>query len=195
MRLMKLKIISSFGLLLLVALTSYSQQTTLVIPKSADISVINVQLLHRESTESILGAEIKIIESESDFPKAYFFNEQEDQLLTFVVFPGSKKNNISQFIIEQHTNMEISNIPSIAGVRDIITGKGIRVGQKPEQIIKILGKPDQSILKGNIQIIKYSIENYSSSELLKFYNFPAYIGEYTFENSKLVKIWFGFIYP
>jgi len=68
---------------------------------------------------------------------------------------------------------------------------GIKLGISKKYLIKIKGN---SFVETN-HVLRYEISDYEKSHFLGKYNLPIYFAEYTFDQDKLSKIYFGFKYP
>ena len=66
---------------------------------------------------------------------------------------------------------------------NLATGKGVRLGQSPESVIKIYGKPEKSESKSGILIFEYHTDNTKDPQVEANYDSYLY-----FKNGKLVKL-------
>lgn len=168
------------------------------LPKSADVSVIGIRLADPKSVSRILSDEVHLAESHP--PSGFFYsnycNSDCSQLLTLVQHPGSQRNSFSEMKVRKMSAGESSDSYRRLEIKEFMTGKKIKLGASPEEVLQILGRPDVNEKEETISVLKYKImRNSSYSEFLKAYNMPIYYGNYRFVNNQLTEFSFGFEYP
>jgi hypothetical protein len=165
------------------------------LPKAADISVNDIYIRDPESSTSVLGHNINLIESEVEFPHINVLNRNKIEVLVLIFHYGDFRYSFSEFKVlpvSPDFNEEAFHFKNIESFK---TGKNISLGLTKEIVVSILGQGYQENVYGDGEILEYTIDNFKSSPFLKYYNMPSYYGEYFFENNKLVKFYFGFKYP
>ena len=178
-----------------IILNARSDVYSLTIPKCADISVNSIYLMDAESSQAVLGKNIRLIERENNFPIVPYYNKKKTQLLTLIFHPGSVKDSFSEFKVKRTTTNNNETIYTLKNIDSFVTGKQIQIGITKKQLIDILGDKFESEVKDGILAIKYKINNFEKSEFLQKYNMPSYYGEYRFINDNLIEYSFGFEYP
>jgi len=131
------------------------------------------------------------------FPVHVFVNQNETEYLLTYFYYGDSKNVFSAF--------EIGLLSDDSGVtKDFVntdypkfqTESGISLGLSYEEVILVKG--DKYIVtKSNegMLVVSYSFDNYAKSTFLQRYNMPSYFMTYSFTDSILDNIYFGFDYP
>ena len=165
------------------------------LPKAADTSVDGIYIGDPESSVRVLGSEIKLIESRSDFPHVNVLNKDKTQVLVLIFHPGGVRNSFNEFRVSSVDPAFSEKACHLKKVVSFRTGKNILLGISKEKVVSILGDGFQEKSEGKVNIVKYVIDNFNNSSFLKFYNMPIYYGEYQFRNNKLMKFSFGFEYP
>lgn len=155
-----------------------------------DVKINNLELVNEKSIINSIGNLKNSIIEGKDLPYTEFTDKHEKLKLKLVTFPGSGYNDVYQFSVEYISNTDKLKIISYD---DFITESKIKLGIAKSELISIKG--DNYTIENNI--IKYAIsqENDKGKKFLEKYNMPYYYAYYTFENDKLIKIDFGFLYP
>jgi len=154
-----------------------------------DISVNDIKL--SDTAAVVLGySDLKynIIEDKEVLPYAIFTNENKTEILKLYLFYGTKRNEFYQAEISPYDKKTISNPTKY---KNFSTESGIKLGISKKDLIKIKGN---NFVETN-HILRYEISDYENSHFLEKYNLPIYFAEYTFDQDKLCKIYFGFEYP
>ena len=154
-----------------------------------DISVNNIKL--SDTTSVVLGygdLKYNIIEGKEELPYAIFTNENKTEILKLYLFYGTKKNEFYQAEISPYDKKIVPNPTKYA---NFSTESGIKLGISKKDLIKIKGN---NFVETN-HVLRYEISDYEKSHFLEKYNMPIYFAEYTFDQDKLSKIYFGFEYP
>ncbi|QPH85455.1 hypothetical protein CVT06_08070 [Campylobacter concisus] len=79
-------------------------------------------------------------------------------------------------------------------IKDFTTNSGIKLGDKQEQILKKLGKPNDLQEENATSIVTYITEQ-NESKLLQEFDIPLYYEKFIFSNGVLKEYEFGFEYP
>ena len=79
-------------------------------------------------------------------------------------------------------------------IKDFTTNSGIKLGDKQDQILKKLGKPNDLQKENAISIVTYITEQ-NESKLLQEFDMPLYYEKFIFSNGVLKEYEFGFEYP
>lgn len=154
-----------------------------------DISVNDIKL--SDTTAVVLGySDLKynVIEGKEELPYVIFTNENKTEVLKLYLFYGTKRNELYQAEISPYDKKTISNPIKY---KNFFTESGIKLGISKKDLIKIKGN---NFVETN-HVLRYEISDYEKSHFLKKYNLPIYFAEYTFDQDKLSKIYFGFEYP
>ena len=154
-----------------------------------DISVNDIKL--SDTTAVVLGySDLKynVIEDKEELPYVIFTNENKTEILKLYLFYGTKKNEFYQAEISPYDKKIVPNPTKYA---NFSTESGIKLGISKKDLIKIKGN---NFVETN-HVLRYEISDYEKSHFLEKYNMPIYFAEYTFDQDKLSKIYFGFEYP
>ena len=154
-----------------------------------DISVNDIKL--SDTTTVVLGySDLKynVIEDKEELPYVIFTNENKTEILKLYLFYGTKKNEFYQAEISPYDKKIVPNPTKYA---NFSTESGIKLGISKKDLIKIKGN---NFVETN-HVLRYEISDYEKSHFLEKYNLPIYFAEYTFDQDKLSKIYFGFEYP
>ena len=154
-----------------------------------DISVNDIKL--SDTTAVVLGySDLKynIIEDNKVLPDVIFTNESKTEILKLYLFYGTKRNEFYQAEISPYDK---KTIPNPTKYKNFSTESGIKLGISKKDLIKIKG----NIFVETNHVLRYEISDYEKSYFLEKYNMPIYFAEYTFDQDKLNKIYFGFEYP
>jgi len=154
-----------------------------------DISVNDIKL--SDTAAVVLGySDLKynIIEDKEVLPYAIFTNENKTEILKLYLFYGTKRNEFYQVEISPYDK---KTVPNPTKYKNFSTESGIKLGISKKDLIKIKGN---NFVETN-HVLRYEISDYEKSHFLEKYNLPIYFAEYTFDQDKLCKIYFGFEYP
>lgn len=153
-----------------------------------DISVNDIKL--SDTAAVVLGySDLKynIIEDKEVLPYAIFTNENKTEILKLYLFYGTKRNEFYQVEISPYDK---KTVPNPTKYKNFSTESGVKLGISKKDLIKIKGN---NFVETN-NILWYEISDYEKSHFLEKYNLPIYFAEYTFDQDKLRKIYFGFEY-
>lgn len=79
-------------------------------------------------------------------------------------------------------------------IKEFTTNFGIKLGDKQEQILKKLGKPNDQQKQKGVTTATYITEQ-SKSRLLQEFDMPLYYEKFVFSSGILKEYEFGFDYP
>ena len=79
-------------------------------------------------------------------------------------------------------------------LKEFTTNSGIKLGDKQEQILKKLGKPNNLLEKSDTTTVTYTTEQ-NESKLLQEFDMPLYYEKFIFYGGVLKEYEFGFEYP
>lgn len=176
-------------LIILVSLLGCAKNETYRDNIVPDISVNDIKL--SDTTAVVSGySDLKynIIEDKEVLPYAIFTNENKTEILKLYLFYGTKINEFYQVEISPYDK---KTIPNPTKYKNFSMESGIKLGISKKYLIKIKGN---SFVETN-HVLRYEISDYEKSHFLGKYNLPIYFAEYTFDQDKLSKIYFGFKYP
>ena len=128
-----------------------------------------------------------VIEGKEELPYVIFTNENKTEVLKLYLFYGTKRNELYQAEISPYDKKTISNPTKY---KNFFMESGIKLGISKKDLIKIKGN---NFVETN-HVLQYEISDYEKSRFLEKYNLPIYFVEYTFDQDKLSKIYFGFEY-
>lgn len=154
-----------------------------------DISVNDIKL--SDTTTVVLGySDLKynVIEDKEELPYVIFTNENKTEILKLYLFYGTKRNEFYQAEISPYDK---KTVPNPTKYKNFSTESGIKLGISKKGLIKIKGN---NFVETN-HVLRYEISEYEKSHFLEKYNLSIYFAEYTFDQDKLNKIYFGFEYP
>ncbi|QPI07674.1 hypothetical protein G5B96_07835 [Campylobacter concisus] len=90
-------------------------------------------------------------------------------------------------------NLTKENI-NFSKLKEFTTNSGIKLGDKQEQILKKLGKPNDLLEENETTTVTYITEQ-NESKLLQEFDMPLYYEKFVFSNKVLKEYEFGFEYP
>ena len=176
-------------LIILVSLLGCAKNETYKENIVPDISVNDIKL--SDTTVVVLGySDLKynVIEGKEELPYVIFTNENKTEILKLYLFYGTKRNEFYQAEISPYDK---KTIPNPTKYKNFSTESGVKIGISKKDLIKIKGNN----FVETSHILRYQISDYEKSHFLEKYNMPIYFAEYTFDQDKLFKIYFGFEYP
>lgn len=146
------------------------------------------------STIKVLGDIMSLVDADKDLPDAFYKNQNGQEYLQVVFFPGNEANSISQFNVG-YLN-DLANPESISPIQldRFQTESGIKLGLSKQEVILIKGGSYQEEKTNGELKLSYQVID-TKSPFLKRYNMPVYIAEYWFKDGKLTNYKFGFEYP
>ena len=187
------------------ATENHSKQVTFYDQKKIfdfETSVANISLLNSESLLELINAP-KFIENEKgSFPELIIFNKDKTEKLTLLFYPGSKKNEVSYFILEKNNSKSNTHVNKentfYLDINNFKTNNEIAIGINNELLkTKYLSKNiTLKVEKGKNgeKILSFLLDDFENP-FLSSYNMPIYSAKYYIVNNKIDKLEFGFIYP
>lgn len=176
-------------LIILVSLLDCAKNETYKENIVPDISVNDIKL--SDTTAVVLGySDLKynVIEGKEELTYVIFTNENKTETLKLYLFYGAKRNEFYQAEISLYDK---KTVPNPTKYKNFSTESGIKLGISKKDLIKIKGN---NFVETN-HVLRYEISDYEKSHFLEKSHLPIYFAEYTFDQDKLCKIYFGFEYP
>ena len=128
-----------------------------------------------------------------DGEKASFVNLSKTQIMTLDFCCGGN-GEIQRINVKFYDkNLTEGNI-NFSKLKEFATNLGIKLGDKQEQILKKLGKPNDLKEQNGTTIANYITEQ-NESKLLQEFDMPLYYEKFIFSDGVLKEYEFGFEYP
>lgn len=128
-----------------------------------------------------------------DGEKASFVNLDKTQIMTLDFCCGGN-GEIQRINVKFYDKNLTKDYINSSKIKEFTTNSGIKLGDKQEQILKKLGKPnDQQKQKGATTVTYTTKQN--ESKLLQEFDMPLYYEKFVFSNKVLKEYEFGFEYP
>ena len=128
-----------------------------------------------------------------DDEKASFINLDKTQIMTLDFCCGGN-GEIQRINVKFYDkNLTKENI-NFSKLKEFTTNSGIKLGDKQEQILKKLGKPNDLLEENETTTVTYTTEQ-NESKLLQEFDMPLYYEKFVFSNKVLKEYEFGFEYP
>lgn len=128
-----------------------------------------------------------------DGEKASFINLSKTQIMTLNFCCGGN-GEIQRINVKFYDkNLTKENI-NFSKLKKFTTNSGIKLGDKQEQILKKLGKPNDPLEENDTTTITYTTKQ-SKSRLLQEFDMPLYYEKFIFYGGILKEYEFGFDYP
>lgn len=128
-----------------------------------------------------------------DGEKASFINLDKTQIMTLDFCCGGN-GEIQRINVKFYDkNLTKENI-NFSKLKEFTTNSGIKLGDKQEQILKKLGKPNDLLEENETTTVTYTTEQ-NESKLLQEFDMPLYYEKFVFSNKVLKEYEFGFEYP
>lgn len=160
--------------------------------ENPDTVVYEIVLDDVQSSVEKLGQQWKLMENYTDMPHQNFVSNDGKQFLTTFFHYGGVKFEYSEF---QVSYLCKESIIDTLNTNTFVSGNGIELGMNRESVGEILGNCYEVDTVNRNEILKYTVDDYSNSGLLKRYNMPVYYAHYEFKEDKLIRFRFGFEYP
>lgn len=158
------------------------------LPRTTSIDKIKVGKIL--STKNLASKNIKYF---LDGEKASFVNLSKTQIMTLDFCCGAngeiQRINVKFF----DKNLTEGNI-NFSKLKEFATNLGIKLGDKQEQILKKLGKPNDLEEQNGTTTANYITEQ-NESKLLQEFDMPLYYEKFIFSDGVLKEYEFGFEYP
>ena len=158
-------------------------------PRQADLGAADVRLLSPDSFTSVLGDDVRPVDTRLPGTQYAFRNATASELLVLYQSPGTTRHSISEISIQSLARPEGLMFPGEPA--HFRTGRGVRLGISRAGLVKILGEPTREA-GGTLY---YRLERNAEPVWLEAFNMPYYRGSYTFAEGRLVSLIFGFPTP
>ncbi|AUP78993.1 hypothetical protein [Flavivirga eckloniae] len=160
-----------------------------------ETSINKINLLDSKSLLNVISSPVFIENGKSEFPELIILNKDNTQKLTLLFYPGSNKNQVSYFILEQIDRATIPKGENVFKIAEAIfkTNNGIALGVKKEVIESKYLSENFKLIQGD-KLLSFVLDDFNNS-FLKEYNMPMYSAKYYFTDNTIKRIEFGFEYP
>ena len=128
-----------------------------------------------------------------DGEKASFVNLDKTQIMTLDFCCGGN-GEIQRINVKFYDKNLTRDYINFSKIKEFTTNSGIKLGDKQEQILKKLGKPNDLEEQNGITTANYITEQ-NESKLLQEFDMPLYYEKFIFSNGVLKEYEFGFEYP
>ena len=128
-----------------------------------------------------------------DGEKASFINLNKTQIMTFDFCCGGN-GEIQRINVKFYDKNLTKDYINFSKLKEFTTNSGIKLGDKQEQILKKLGKPNDLLEENDTTTVTYTTEQ-NESKLLQEFDMPLYYEKFVFSNKVLKEYEFGFEYP
>ena len=128
-----------------------------------------------------------------DGEKASFVNLDKTQIMTLDFCCGGS-GEIQRINVKFHDKNLTKDYINFSKLKEFTTNSGIKLGDKQEQILKTLGKPNDLLEENDTTTATYTTEQ-NESKLLQEFDMPLYYEKFIFYGGVLKEYEFGFEYP
>lgn len=128
-----------------------------------------------------------------DGEKASFVNLDKTQIMTLDFCCGGN-GEIQRINVKFYDKNLTKDYINSSKIKEFTTNLGIKLGDKQEQILKKLGKPNDQQKQKGAATVTY-ITKQSKSRLLQEFDMPLYYEKFIFYGGILKEYEFGFEYP
>lgn len=128
-----------------------------------------------------------------DGEKASFVNLDKTQIMTLDFCCGGN-GEIQRINVKFYDKNLTKDYINFSKLKEFTTNSGIKLGDKQEQILKKLGKPNNLLEKSDTTTVTYTTEQ-NESKLLQEFDMPLYYEKFIFYGGVLKEYEFGFEYP
>lgn len=128
-----------------------------------------------------------------DGEKASFVNLDKTQIMTLDFCCGGN-GEIQRINVKFYDKNLTKDYINSSKIKDFTTNSGIKLGDKQEQILKKLGKPNDLQEENATSIVTYITEQ-NESHLLQEFDMSLYYEKFIFSGGILKEYEFGFEYP
>ncbi len=158
--------------------------------------IASENLLHITSVDNIkIGKKLVLhnVKYFLDGEKTSFINLDKTQIMTldFCCGGSGKIQRINVKFYDKNLTKDYINFSKL---KEFTTNLGIKLGDKQEQILKKLGKPNNLLEKSDTTTVTYTTEQ-NESKLLQEFDMPLYYEKFIFYGGVLKEYEFGFEYP
>ena len=128
-----------------------------------------------------------------DGEKASFVNLSKTQIMTLDFCCGGN-GEIQRINVKFYDKNLTRDYINFSKIKEFTTNSGIKLGDKQEQILKKLGKPNDLKEQNGTTTANYITEQ-NESKLLQEFDMPLYYEKFIFSDGVLREYEFGFEYP
>ena len=158
------------------------------LPRTTSIDKINVgKILSNKNLA------LKNVKYFLDGEKASFINLEKTQIMTLDFCCGGN-GEIQRINVKFYDKNLTKDYINFSKLKEFTTNSGIKLGDKQEQILKKLGKPNDLLEENETTTVTYTTEQ-NESKLLQEFDMPLYYEKFVFSNKVLKEYEFGFEYP
>ena len=158
------------------------------LPRTTSIDKIKVGKIL--STKNLASKNIKYF---LDGEKASFVNLSKTQIMTLDFCCGGN-GEIQRINVKFYDKNLTKDYVNFSKIKKFTTNLGIKLGDKQEQILKKLGKPNDLEEQNGTTTANYITEQ-NESKLLQEFDMPLYYEKFIFFDGVLKEYEFGFEYP
>ena len=128
-----------------------------------------------------------------DGEKASFINLEKTQIMTLDFCCGGN-GEIQRINVKFYDKNLTKYYINFSKLKEFTTNLGIKLGDKQEQILKKLGKPNDLLEENDTTTVTYTTEQ-NESKLLQEFDMSLYYEKFIFYGGVLKEYEFGFDYP
>ena len=128
-----------------------------------------------------------------DGEKASFINLEKTQIMTLDFCCGGN-GEIQRINVKFYDKNLTKYYINFSKLNEFTTNSGIKLGEKQEQILKKLGKPNDLLEENDTTTVTYTTEQ-NESKLLQEFDMSLYYEKFIFYGGVLKEYEFGFDYP
>ena len=128
-----------------------------------------------------------------DGEKASFINLNKTQIMTLDFCCGGN-GEIQRINVKFYDKNLTKDYINFSKIKEFTTNLGIKLGDKQEQILKKLGKPNDLLEENDTTTATY-ITKQNESKLLQEFDMPLYYEKFIFYSGVLKEYEFSFEYP
>ena len=164
-------------------------------PFGCDTMLGHIALLDAGTANAVVGPvpSDELQEDHRDMPQVSFASADGMQFLTLFFHYGGVIDEFSELRVSRRRPLTVrSALPST----DLVSGRGLALDMSEKEVRKVLGENARHgvDMQGH-RYLRYRLDDISTSDLLRRYNYPSYYAHLEFEDDKLVEYRFGFDYP
>jgi len=164
-------------------------------PQFVDIHVDSATLATASSGQAFVSrfpGEIR--EVDGSLPFIRYVNAAKTEVLDLVLHPGGQPSEFMEYRVRRFRPAD-APVAAIATVDAFRTGRGLHLGLAIDEVIDLLGPPDQRTRSGRSEGLNYRCASAKRCPILHRTNMPLYYGSYFFTDGRLVAFEGGFQYP
>ncbi|MDR2875106.1 MAG: hypothetical protein LBV44_04170 [Methylobacillus sp.] len=127
-----------------------------------------------------------------DPPRLYVCNAEKTERATLIYYDDEPINTLIEIDVEHVTARYVNCAQPHAPIVHFVSGRGITLGMRREQVEKILGKPQKTHPQLDEIVLIYRLDTKTAAHFLQRHDARAYFGQYHFRQDKLVRFNYGF---